>query len=410
MPSSRISQPQVVILGALTALAPFSIDTYLPGLPDLARTFHTSASATQLTLTACLLGLAVGQLVAGPLSDSYGRRRPLLAGLAVYTLASLLCALAPSIWALATFRFVQGAAGAGGIVISKAIARDRTGGTASARLFATLALVTGLAPMLAPVVGAQVLQVTSWRGVFVVLAGLGAVLFTVTATGLAESLPAGRRHRGGVSATLRVFRGLLADRTVLGCALALGFAAGAMFAYISGGPFVLQDIYGLSPQAYSVAFAVNAVGFIAASQFGGRVVHRTGPRVLLLAGVAMCAVGGIAAFVALAAHAGLGMVLPTLFVTVTSMGLTFPNAIAHALADQAGNAGAAAALLGLAQFLFGALAAPVVGSAGTDTALPMGITIAVLGVAAAAACVFLVPRQTGRNTQVGKATVLSALR
>lgn len=392
-PAARVSRPLIVILGLLTALAPFSIDAYLPGLPDLARTFHTTASATQLTLTACLLGLAVGQFVAGPLSDSYGRRRPLLAGLGVYTLASLLCALAPSIWTLTAFRFVQGAAGAAGIVISTAVARDRTSGPASARLFAMLALVTGLAPVLAPVVGAQVLQVTSWRGVFIVMGGLGAVLFAVAATGLGESLPVERRHHRGVTAALGVFRRLLADRTVLGCALALGFASGAMFAYIAGGPFVLQDIYGLSPQAYSATFAVNGVGFIVASQTGGRIVHRTGPHALFLTGVALCAVGGIAVLAALAAHAGLIVVLPTLFVVVASMGLTFPNAIAHALTDHAAHAGAAAALLGLAQFLFGALAAPVVGSAGTDTAVPMGIIMAVLGVAAAAACVFVVPRR-----------------
>ena len=273
----RGSARLVLLLGALTAFGPVSMDTYLPGLPELGRDLGASASQAQLTLTACLIGLATGQLLAGPVSDARGRRLPLLVGLALFVAASVACAAAPDIWTLTAARLVQGVAGAAGIVIARAIVRDLYAGSEMARYFAVLMLVNGLGPILAPIVGAQLLAVTSWRGIFLVLAGFGLVLLVAAAAGLRETLPPERRRGGGLVATWRVFRALAADRDFAGYVLACGFAMAAMFAYIAGSPFVLQEIHGVSPTGFSVAFATNAAGIMAMGALSSRLVTRTGP-------------------------------------------------------------------------------------------------------------------------------------
>src|SRR5262249_4521802 len=227
----------VLILGALSAFGPLSIDMYLPGLPSLGATLDAPAWAVQLTLTACLAGLALGQVVAGPLSDRFGRRTPLLIGVSAYAAASLACALAPTILALVVLRFAQGVAGAAGIVIARAIVRDMPSGVAAARFFSLLMLVNGLAPILAPVIGGQVLRVTTWRGVFVLLAGIGVVLVAAAAAGLRETLAPADRHPGAIADTIRTFGRLLPHPVFPGHPLACGPAFGALFAYISGSPF-----------------------------------------------------------------------------------------------------------------------------------------------------------------------------
>jgi DHA1 family bicyclomycin/chloramphenicol resistance-like MFS transporter len=370
----------VLILGALSAFGPLSIDMYLPGLPSLGATFDASAWAVQLTLTACLAGLAIGQVVAGPLSDRFGRRRPLLVGVAAYALASLLCALAPTIHTLVVLRFAQGVAGAAGIVIARAIVRDMHSGVAAARFFSLLMLVNGLAPILAPVIGGQVLTVTTWRGVFVVLAAIGALLVVAAAAGLRETLTPADRHPGGIGETLHTFRRLLADRVFVGHALACGLEFGAMFAYIAGSPFVIQDIYGASPQLFSVMFAANALGLVAASQASRALLRRVEPRAILRAALSVQAAAGVALLVVVAAGGGVWGIVPLLFVVVATLGLVMPNATALALADHPRVAGSASGLLGVLQFIVGAAAAPLVGVAGTGTALPMATVIAALGV------------------------------
>jgi MFS transporter, DHA1 family, multidrug resistance protein len=370
----------IFILGALTAFGPLSIEMYLPGLPDLAATLGAQAWAAQLTLTACLAGLALGQIVAGPLSDRLGRRVPLLAGVSAYAGASLLCALAPSVYALVGLRFVQGLAGAAGIVIARAVVRDMYTGREAARFFSMLMLVNGAAPILAPVLGGQVLEVTSWRGVFVVLAAIGVLLAAAAALGLPETLDAARRHPGGVGATLRTFGRLLADRGFLGHALACGLSFGAMFAYIAGSPFVLQEIYGASPQLFSVMFAANALGIVAASQLNRVLIGRFEPRAIMVAALGVQAFAGVTLLVAVAVGTGVWPVVVLLFAVVSSLGLVMPNATALALADHPDVAGSASGLLGVMQFIVGATTAPLVGVAGTDTALPMAMLIAALGV------------------------------
>lgn len=376
---------RVLILGALSTFGPLSIDMYLPALPALGRDLGAGASAAQLTLSACLLGLALGQIIAGPISDALGRRRPLLIGVAAYALASLLCAVAPSVPALVALRFIQGLAGAAGIVIARAVVRDLYSGVAVARFFSTLTIVSGLAPILAPILGGQVLRLTSWHGVFVTLAAAGVLLFLAAALGLRETLPPAIRHAGGIRATLATFRALLADRAFVGYALACGLAFAAMFAYISGSPFALQTIYGVSPQLFSAIFATNALGLMAAGQVNGRLVGRVPPQRMLAAGLTATAVGGLSLLaVILIGGIGLTGVLPALFVVVASMGFVLPNATALALAGHPRAAGSASALLGVLQFAVGAAVAPLVGIAGSASALPMAAAMAALGLSALA--------------------------
>lgn len=373
----------LLILGSLSAFGPLSIDMYLPGLPALLADFNTGVSQVQLTLSACLLGLAVGQLVAGPLSDTFGRRAPLLIGLVGYAVASLLCALAPNVTVLIGLRFVQGFAGAAGIVIGRAIVRDMHSGQAAAKYFSLLMLVNGSAPILAPIIGGQVLRHTSWHGVFVVLAGIGCLLFLAALFGIRETLPPARRQRGGVLGTLRTFRRLGTDRSFIGYAAALGLAIAAMFAYIAGSPFVLQEIYGVSPQQFSLLFGMNALGIVIAGQINARLIGRVPLKRLLGGGIVVSTSGGVLLLLAVGAlGGGLPLVLAALFLVVASLGFILPNATALALSAHPDTAGSASALIGLLQYTIGAIAAPLVGIAGEETALPMAIIMAALGVSA----------------------------
>jgi len=276
----------IVLIGALSAFAPLSIDMYLPALPALADDLATSATVIGPTLTACLVGLALGQLVAGPLSDALGRRRPLSWGLIVYTLASLACAATADAAQLIAFRAAQGLAGAAGIVIARAVVRGLHTGSALARFFALTMLVNGVAPILAPIIGGQLLLVTTWRGVFLVLAAIGAVLFLALLLRPRETVPVERRRTGGMAELRGTFRLLLTDRRFMGFALAAALPFAAMFSYISSSPFVLEDLFGVTPQAFSLVFALNALGIVACGQLSGLLVGRVGPRPLMT--VARC--------------------------------------------------------------------------------------------------------------------------
>jgi len=379
----------VLIIGGLSAFGPLSIDLYLPALPSLTRDLGGNASLVQLTLTACLLGLAAGQLVAGPLSDALGRRRPLFVGLAAYALASLLCALAPSAPVLVVFRLIQGTAGAAGLVIARAVVRDVYEGSDVARFFALTMLISGLAPILAPVAGGQLLRLTSWRGAFVVLAAIGLILLVASAVGLSETLRPDRCRSGGVRDTLTTFRGLVADRTFVGYALSSGLAMGAVFTYVSGAPFVLEDIYGVSPQVFGLLFGTNALSIMLLGQLGGRLVGRVGSRRLLVAGLGVALAGGLLLLAAVSLGLGPAGVLPGFLLVVSSIGLISPNATALALADHAHQAGSASALLGLLYYLVGAAVAPLAGLGGTHTAVPMAVVIALLDGAAVSTCAVL---------------------
>jgi len=376
----------IVVLGLLSTFGPLSLDLYLPALPNLADELAATPSAAQLTITACLIGLAAGQLVAGPLSDRFGRRRPLLVGLVAYLLVSLACAFAPSVAVLVALRLVQGLAGAAGLVIARAVARDLYEGRGLVLFFSRLTLISGLAPVIAPVLGGQLSRVMSWRGIFVVLAGFGAVLLLA---GLAqrETLPPARRSTGGLTSTLRGFQVLLGDRFFVGAALSAGLAGASMFAYISGSTFVMQRIYGLSAQGFSFAFGLNSVGIMAMSQLGARLSRRWSPVRVLALGLALNLLGATALAVTVLLALGLGFLVGSLFVMVSALGLVFPTATALAMSDYPERAGAASSLLGLGQYVFGAAVAPLVGIAGEGTAVPLGLVA--VGASACASLAFL---------------------
>ncbi|MFJ8195874.1 multidrug effflux MFS transporter [Streptomyces sp. NPDC096152] len=366
-----------LVLGGLTATPPLAMDMYLPSLPEVTRSLHAPAATVQLTLTACLAGMALGQLVVGPMSDRWGRRRPLLAGLAVYVLATALCAFAPTVEFLVAFRLAQGLAGAAGIVIARAVVRDLYDGVAMARFFSSLMLISGVAPIVAPLIGGQILRVTDWRGVFVVLTAVGLLLGAAVLTRLPETLPAAGRHGGGVGEALGAMRRLLADRVFTGYTLAGGFAFAALFAYISASPFVIQEIYGASPQTFALLFGLNSVGLVVAGQINGKVlVGRVRLDRVLAVGLTLIVLAATALLLmayGVLGEAGLAPVAAALFVLMSAMGITLPNTQALALTRTRHSAGSASALLGATSFLIGAVASPLVGIAGEHTAVPMAV-------------------------------------
>lgn len=383
-PTDKPSLRFVLCLGAVTALGPLSIDMYLPALPELTRDFATSASMIQASLSACILGLALGQLLVGPLSDSTGRRPPLMVGLGLYAVMSILCAVAPTAHLLVAARLAQGLAGSAALVIAMAVVRDLYQGATAARFFSTLMLVMGLAPILAPVAGAQILRVVSWHGIFAVQAIAAIALLVASATLLPETLASERRSTGGLKAALKGFGGVLKDRVFMVNAVIAGLAFAALFGYIAGSPFVLQKLFGLSAQHFAMVFGVNAFGLIGMSQVNGRLVGRLGPPRLLRIGLAALAVGCIFLLAAVVSGAGLNVLLVALFIVVASQGLIAPNASALALANHGRAAGSASALLGALRFLIGAVAAPMVGLGGENSALPMAGIMALCGLAAGA--------------------------
>jgi DHA1 family bicyclomycin/chloramphenicol resistance-like MFS transporter len=391
-PGRRARLKFVLVLGGLTAFGPLSIDMYLPALPRMAQDLHAADTTVQLTLSAFIVGLALGQLVLGPLSDAFGRRRPLLAGLALYVVGSVLCAVSPDAWLLVAARFVQSLGAAAGIVIARATVRDLFSGTAMTKFFSTLMLVSGLAPILAPLIGGQLLNWTSWRGVFVVLTAFGALLLAVVAFFLPE--PSVVRTSAGLGQVMRTYGRLALDRSFAGYALASGLLFASMFAYISGSSFALQGVYGLSPQAYSVVFGANGVGIVLAGQLNGHLVGRVPERVLLLSGLLLGVLGGASVLVSVLFRAPLVLLLVSLFLLVSSIGLVMPNASSLALASHARSAGAASALLGVLQFVVGAVATPLVGLGGPGTAVPMAATMAGFAVLALAAFMALTRKAT----------------
>ncbi|CAM5376986.1 Bcr/CflA family drug resistance efflux transporter [Streptomyces spiroverticillatus] len=373
----RTSLLVTLVLGGLTALPPLSMDMYLPALPEVTDALKSPAATVQLTLTACLAGMALGQLVVGPLSDKLGRRRPLLIGMLVYVLATAMCAVAPNVEMLVAFRLLQGLAGAAGIVIARAVVRDLYDGVEMARFFATLMLISGVAPVIAPVIGGQVLRITDWRGVFYVLTGVGVVLTLVVWKWLHETLPPERRHTGGVGAALRTMKGLLADRIFTGYMLTGGLAFAVLFAYISASPFVVQEIYGASPQTFSLLFGVNSVGLIVVGQVNGKLlVGRVRLDKVLAVGLVIVLAAAVALLLMTSGvfgKVGLWPVAAGLFVLMSAMGLIMPSTNTQALMRTPHAAGSASALLGTSSFLVGAVASPLVGIAGEDTAVPMAV-------------------------------------
>jgi MFS transporter, DHA1 family, multidrug resistance protein len=364
-----------LVLGGFVALGPLTIDMYLPALPTITDQLATTSATVQLTLTGTLIGLALGQLVLGPLSDALGRRRPLLAGTALHVVASLLILVAPSIAVLGALRVLQGVGTAAGAVIALAIVRDLYDGRAAATMLSRLFLVLGAAPVLAPTIGGELLRFTSWRGIFALLAAYGVLMVVVGWIFLAETLPADRRISTGVRGTLRGYRSLFRDGTYVGLVLVAGLTMAGLFSYVSGSAFVYQEEFGLDEQQFGLLFGAGAVWLIGATQLNPVLLRRWSPAQLLVAGTVAGAVGG-AALVAFAATGtgGLWTVTATLWLVLFACGLALPNAPALALSRHGEAAGTAAALLGAIQFGVGAVVSPVVGVLGND-AVAIGTVI-----------------------------------
>lgn len=372
-----------LILGTLAAFGPLSIDMYLPALPTIATEFAVTTAAVQQTLSAFFIGLAVGQLFYGPISDRWGRRAPLLFGCAMYTLVSLGCALAPSVTGLLGLRFLQALGSSAGVVIGRSVVRDLFDERESARMYSFLVLVMGIAPITAPLIGGQVLAAFGWRAIFLVLAAFGLLCLLMVWFGLEESLPRGRRNTSSLGSVLRGYGGLLADGRFMGFALAGGLASAAMFAYISGSAFVFIELNGVSPAHFGFYFGANALGLIAVSQLNRRLLERYTSTQLLRFALSITAGAALLLFAAtLAGVGGFPLMLALLFVTIASTGMVGPNATALAMAPYGRKAGSASALLGATQFAAGALAGALVGLLANGTALPMTGVIAACGVGA----------------------------
>ncbi|MDT0144532.1 multidrug effflux MFS transporter [Microbacterium sp. PRC9] len=381
----------ILALGAMSALGPLSLDMYLPALPALADDLGASDAVGQLTMSACLIGLALGQIVIGPLSDRFGRRRPLLIGLGAYTLLSVLCALAPSAALLVALRALQGFAGAAGIVLARAVVRDSYRGREVARHLALLIVVSSIAPLAAPLLGGQLLKLMDWRGVFVVLAGIGVALTVLAAFAVRESLPGEDRHGGGLGAMTAGFGRVLREPLFTASTIGLALSGAAIFTYISASPFVLQGPYGLTDEQFSFVFAANSAGVASLGYVNAALVRRVHPRVLLLCGSSAAALGSLCCLAAVLVGAGLWPMLAGLFVTVASGAFFNPNATALGLSLHARDAGTASAVIGTGPFLVGSAIAPLALAGGASAATMAALIAALMVLAWLVALVFVRP-------------------
>ncbi|AEJ11173.1 Bcr/CflA family multidrug resistance transporter [Pseudomonas putida S16] len=369
----------VLILGALSAFGPLAIDFYLPAFPAMAQAFATDEKHVQATLAAYFLGLSIGQLAYGPVADRFGRRKPLMFGVTLFTLASLACAYAPDLDTLVLARFVQALGGCAGMVLSRAIVSDKCDPVASAKVFSQLMLVMGLAPILAPMLGGVLVNVAGWQSIFLALSLFSAGCLLAVSLGLPESLP---EHipRQPLSGAMRQYLRLFADRVFVGHALTGGIAIAGMFAYIAGSPFVFIKLYGVPAEHYGWLFGTNAAGFILVAQVNARLLAKRGPAFLLARAVWLYLAAGLVLLaVAAMRPTQLWPLLVPLFVCISSLGCIIPNASACAMSGQGARAGSASALMGCLQFSVAAGAAALVGLLHDGSAVPMALVISLCG-------------------------------
>ncbi|MEU9606765.1 multidrug effflux MFS transporter [Streptomyces sp. NPDC048057] len=372
-------------LALLCVIGPLSTDMYLPAFPRMAQELGTDASGVQLTLTAFLVGMTLGHLVFGPLSDRFGRRGPLLAGAVACTAATALCALAPTLEWLVVLRFAAGFSGAAGIVVGRAVVTDVTGGARAARLLALLVTLGSIAPVVAPLAGGAVIGAAGWRGVFWVLAAVSALVTVGVAVGVPESLPARRRVAGGLAPFARSLRTTVADGPYLGYSGAFAFGYGTLFCYVAGSPFLFQSVLGMGVGASSAAFSSGAVVATLSSLLAARLVGRVSPEGLLRTGLRLMLAGSCGLLLAAGAGAlSVHLALPLLALVCAGLGCTGSNSAALALARVPTASGTASALLGTAQSALGALVAPLMGLAGAEAVGPLVLGMTVCSAAALA--------------------------
>ena len=358
-----------VFLGLMTAMAPLATDMYLPALPTVQVDFGITASLAQMTLTMTMIGMALGQIFAGPISDRYGRKWPLTAGMVVFTLSTVGCVWAQDIMVFLFFRFISGFAGASGIVIAKAIARDVCQGPELTKFFAMLMMVNGLAPIIAPVIGGQILLYTSWRGVFVVLVAIG--IFQLIATLIyKETLPQDQRL-AGLRESFAKFPMLLKNRYFLGHCLVQCFVFGAFFSYLAGSSFVFQNIFQVSPQMFSLIFGGIGAGLLLSGALPARLAGRVDDVKMLHISLLVPLIGSVLLLLAFSAGMGMAIILPVLFLTIVPLSVMGAASFSLALSRQGKNAGSASALIGFFSMILGGCMMPLVGIAGENTAIPM---------------------------------------
>jgi DHA1 family bicyclomycin/chloramphenicol resistance-like MFS transporter len=383
-PTAAMRPALVGLLGTMVALGAITVDLYLPSLPTVAADLGTSAAAVQMTISGVLLGAALGQLLVGPLSDRFGRRRPALVGIAVHVVASLLCVVAPTIEMLIGLRFVQGMGNAAASITAMAVIRDRLTGGPAARVISRLMLVIGVAPLFAPTVGGLIAGAAGWRAVFAVLALLGVGLWLVVWRALPETLPSSRRATGGLGTALRGYRSLIADRRFLGLALIPGLAMGALISYVVGSPFVLQAGYGLSVQQFSLVFALNGLGLVVGAQVNAALVSRHEPLRVVRVALPLALISAAALLaIAVSGVGGVLGILAPLWLILFLLGLITGNAAAIALSRHGERAGTAAAVIGATQAGVAGAVSPLVGVLGGDaTAMALAILGSVLAATA----------------------------
>ncbi|MET4060431.1 DHA1 family bicyclomycin/chloramphenicol resistance-like MFS transporter [Arthrobacter sp. UYP6] len=398
MPDSSATPPSIVrrtsgqlilLLALLTALGPLSIDLYLPAFPGMAGDLDTTAAGIQLTMTTFLVGLGLGQLFIGPLSDGIGRRKPMLVGTFVCAVASAACAVAPNVEILASARFLQGLGGAAGVVLARAIVSDTSRGAAAAKLLGVLTIICVIAPVIAPLAGGAIIAAAGWRAVFWILATLVLALFVWAVFGAKETLAVEDRNHGGVKTTLHVAGVVLRNRNYTGYLLTFCFAFAGLFAYISASPFIIQNIMGLSETRFSLIFAMNALCItivsVVAAALAGKVSYRRMISIGLV--VAVLAAAGLLIFALSGTPTAPMLVLFAVF--QGSLGFIFGNATALALEEAGHHAGTGSAFLGCLQYVLAAAVAPLVGLGGEDTAVPMGIAMVAFAVLSAVSFITL---------------------
>lgn len=393
-PEARFLSGWIWLLGALTALAPLSIDMYLPAFPAIEGGLSGAPGSVEFTLATYFIGMAIGQLFYGPLSDRFGRKPPLYIGLWLYLLASLACMLSSSVEQLAAWRFLQALGGCAGGVIARAIVRDRCGAHEAARVFSLLILVMGLAPILAPMLGGYLLALAGWRALFGVLAAFSALCLVCVYFGLRESHDISREPPLSLAGVLSNYAALFRNRGFVGYSLCGGLVMAGMFGYIAGSPFVLMQLGGLSPSQFAWVFGGNALGFVLVSQINARLLKWAAPTQILRRAVWLPAVVGTClAGLALIDRLELHVLLPGLFLFVSSVGCINPNASAAALATHGQLAGTASALMGALQFGLAMVFGAAVSVWHDGTALPLSVVLGACGIGALLAHRFVLPHR-----------------
>jgi MFS transporter, DHA1 family, multidrug resistance protein len=376
--NSKTNKHQVrfaLLLAVFCALGPFTVDMYLSSFPEIMSFFDTNASMVQASLTSALLGLSLGQIIIGPLSDVHGRRKPLLFSMILFFISSVGCAISPNVETFIVLRFIQGFTASAGLVIARAIIRDMYDGVELTKFFALLTTITSVTPLLSPLAGSAVISFTSWVGVFAFTGIVGIYLTIMTVWKVKETLPIENRVSSDFKELLKTYKTLLQDRKFIGYGLASGVLFGGCFAYISGSPFIYQNIYGVSPQMFSILFALNGISLMLGAQLVKRLAERTTPHKIFLIGLLTSFISSLAVLIVVLSHGPLAALVISLFLSNVALGIVGPISFTLAIESQGHIAGSASALLGILPFLLGSITSPLVGMAGEYSAVPLGVII-----------------------------------